>query len=350
MPRGVGIIGAGPGVSALHLPTLARLEGELAVVHIADAGSGRAAGIAARVGARHSSGIDELLADPAVDVVAICSPPEQHAAHVLATVAAGVRSIFCEKPLAVTAAEADAVIDACREAGVALAVGTNHLFDPGWTRTTHHLVAKGARIQTVTITAALPPNGRYQDLVTEHGPISAPPHPRPDWTDPRVAAGIVRRLLIGLGVHDLPIVRDLAPDVDRVLYAVPVPPIGYAVGFVAGPVLVQISAVMLSGGADALWRLTIGTDGDEVEVAFRPAFVHDGGAHVTVRGADGRTIDYAREIGDGYVTAWEAFVELLNGEAPVEYGALLADARYAISLADAAADAVLASATEAVHA
>lgn len=343
MPRGVGIIGAGPGVSALHLPTLARLEEELAVVHIADAGSGRAVELAARVGARHSSGVAELLADPDVDVVAVCSPPEQHAAHVLAAVAAGAKAIFCEKPLALTDAESVAVIDACREARVVLAVGTNHLFDPGWTRTTHHLVAKGARIRTVSITAALPPNGRYHDLVTQHPPTSETRHPRPDWDDPRVAAGIVRRLIIGLGIHDLPIVRDLAPEIDRVLYAVPVPPIGYAVGFVAGHVLVQLSAVMLSGGADALWRLTIGTDGDEVEVAFRPSFVHDGGASVTVRGADGRTIEYPREVGDGYVAEWEALVELLNGDVPVEYGALLADARYAVTLADSAFDAIIAS-------
>ncbi len=38
MAYGVGIIGAGPGVAALHLPTLARLEGEFRVVHVADGG------------------------------------------------------------------------------------------------------------------------------------------------------------------------------------------------------------------------------------------------------------------------------------------------------------------------
>ena len=79
MPHGVGIVGAGPGVAALHLPTLARLSDDFEVVHIADGGSGRAEDLAARVGGRSSSGIAELLADPAVEVVVLASPPAEHA-------------------------------------------------------------------------------------------------------------------------------------------------------------------------------------------------------------------------------------------------------------------------------
>src|SRR6478609_785347 len=71
MARGVGIIGAGPGVAALHLPTLARVGDAFRVVHIADGGSGRSAALAARVGARSSTGIDAIMADPDVEVVSI---------------------------------------------------------------------------------------------------------------------------------------------------------------------------------------------------------------------------------------------------------------------------------------
>src|SRR6478609_11435622 len=81
MAYGVGLIGAGPGVAALHVPTLARLAREFRVVHVADSGSGRSDAIAEQVGARSSRGIDELLADPEVEVVAICSPPGDHAAQ-----------------------------------------------------------------------------------------------------------------------------------------------------------------------------------------------------------------------------------------------------------------------------
>ncbi|KEP73896.1 dehydrogenase, partial [Microbacterium sp. SUBG005] len=62
MGRGHHRIGAG--VAALHAPTLARVADDFRLVHVSDAGSGRAAVIADRFGARSSTGIDELLADP----------------------------------------------------------------------------------------------------------------------------------------------------------------------------------------------------------------------------------------------------------------------------------------------
>lgn len=339
MPRGVGVLGAGPGVAALHLPTISRVADDFEIVHIADAGSGRAADLAARLGAAHSSGTADLLADPRVEVVAICTPPEQHAAQILAAIDAGKRAVFCEKPLALTRADAESVVRVCRDAGASLLVGTNHLFDPAWGRATHHLVAHGVRVDTVRVTAALPPNGRYHALVTEVEQMLGS-HPRPDWSDPDLAASIVRRLLIGLGIHDLPIVRDLAPDLERVVYARPVAPIGYAVGFVAGGVRVQLHAVMLAGGADALWRLTVGAGSDEIDVEFRPSFVHDGSALVRVIDDAGRVIEYPRVADDGYIAEWQALAALIDGVEAVEYDALLADALYAIELADAAADAV----------
>src|SRR5687767_337849 len=112
MPWNVGILGAGPGVAALHLPVLGRLGDLYKVVHIADAGSGRAQVLAERRGAGWSEGEADLLADPAVEVVAVCSPPGEHARQILGAVAAGKRAIFCEKPLATSRQEAEDVISA----------------------------------------------------------------------------------------------------------------------------------------------------------------------------------------------------------------------------------------------
>ncbi|MGC5171904.1 Gfo/Idh/MocA family protein [Microbacterium sp. DT81.1] len=341
MRHGVGVIGAGPGLWALHAPTLARLSDELRIVHIADAGSGTAEVIAGRSGARWSSGIHDLLADAAVDVVVVCSPPAVHADHVLAAVAAGKRAIFCEKPLATSEADAARVIDACRAAGVALLVGTNHLFDGAWNRAKHHLTAAGGQVRALAVTMALPPNDRYHDVVTESTP-AAPRAGGPPLADPNVAASVVRQLLVGLAVHDLPLLRDLAPDLERVVYARAIAPIGYAVGYVASGVPVRLTTVMLPGGADALWRLDITTDDERIEVTFPPAFVHDGSAAVRVRFADGRVTAYPPEVEDGYVAEWRALLDALGGTVEVQYDELLEDARYALRLADAAAAAVLA--------
>ncbi len=341
MPRGVGVLGAGPGVAALHLPTLARLGDRFDVVHIADGGSGRAQALAERSGARWSSGENELLADVAVEVVAICSPPDRHAAQIVQAVAAGKRAIFCEKPLATTVAEAEAVIETCRAAGTALVVGTNHLYDAAWGRATHHLTARGGRVQAVSVTLALPPNDRYHRLVTEGGPFAGPDRGRPDTTRPEVAASVVRALITGLAVHEIPALRDLAPTLDQVVFARFVAPVGYALGFIASGVHVRLTTVMLPEGADATWRLAISTLDDRIEVDFAPAFVHAGSARVTVRGADGRRTVYPVDAEDGYVAEWRALADMLDDGQPVEYDELLADARYGIHLADAAATAVV---------
>jgi predicted dehydrogenase len=337
MSLGVGIIGAGPGVAALHVPTLARLRDVFRVAHVADAGSGRAKELAARAGARASTGVSALLADADVDVVAICSPPAEHAAHVVAAVAAGKRGVFCEKPLATTIADARDAIEACRRAGVPLVVGTNHYFDPAWGRARHHLTASGGPVVSISATLALPPNARYHELVTEPPTAGSEGQTLPDLTRPPVAAAVMRQLLTGLAIHDLPLVRDLAPRFERVVFARALAPLGYAVGFVASGIPVQLTTVMLPGGADALWRVSVSTRTDRLDVHFPPSFVHAGAARVSVKTAHGRDIAYAHGGSDGYVGEWRALAELLEAGLPVEYDELLDDATYALQLADGAA-------------
>lgn len=337
---GVGIIGAGPGVASLHVPTLARVPA-FRISHICDAGSGRAAQIAAAIGARSGQSVADLLADPSVDVVAICSPPDQHAEQVIAAAESGKRAIFCEKPLAMTVTDAERAVDSCRRNGVALIVGTNHHYDPAWGRARHHIAAREDRVVAISIVVSLPPNTRYHEAVSEPpAPAASPPRALPDVEDPQVAAGLVRQLILGLGIHDLPAVRDLAPRIDGVVYARPLRPIGFAVGFLASGIAVQMVAAMHADGADALWRMLITTDEDMVEVDFPPAFLHSGSAVVRVRDVRGREITYAAVDEDGYVAEWQLLADALAGGAPIEVDEALEDAKYAIALADAAAEAV----------
>jgi len=336
----VGVIGAGPGVSALHLPTLAGLADRFRVVHIADSGSGRAAALAASSGARASSDAAAVIADEDVDVVAICTPPDTHAELILAAVAAGKRAVFCEKPLATTGEQADAVIAACAESGVLLVVGTNHLFDPSWSRVTHHLGLSGAPTRSVAVTLALAANDRYHRWVSDRAP-AAPPRRAPlDLSDPDAAAGVVRQLIVGLAVHDLPLVRDLAPGLARIEHARAVPPIGFDLGMRSGGIPVRFSAVMVPSGADTLWRVRVVTDHERVDVDFPPPFVHAGSARVRVTDAVGRSTVFPPELLDGYVAEWQALARLLDGEGAMEYSELHADARYVVAVADAAAAAV----------
>jgi predicted dehydrogenase len=67
----------------------------------------------------------ELIRRPDVDIVDICTPPGTHVEIALAAAAAG-KAVICEKPLAVTYAQAALALDAVRVAGVLNAVGFNY--------------------------------------------------------------------------------------------------------------------------------------------------------------------------------------------------------------------------------
>jgi glucose-fructose oxidoreductase len=71
--------------------------------------------------------LERLLAD--CDVAYIATPNSEHAAHALRAAHAGVH-VLCEKPLAVTSADAEMMIAACREADVLLMTAYRLHFDP----------------------------------------------------------------------------------------------------------------------------------------------------------------------------------------------------------------------------
>ena len=78
---------------------------------------------------RWTTSVDELVADPEVDVVAVLTAAEGHAEPALAALAAG-KPVLCEKPLATDASEARALLDAADEAGVTHATGFNYRYVP----------------------------------------------------------------------------------------------------------------------------------------------------------------------------------------------------------------------------
>ena len=85
--------------------------------------------------------LDAVLADPAIDAVLLATPHSLHPAQVMAC-AAAQKQVFCEKPLALRRADAARMFDACRSAGVGLAVGHNRRFWPSM-RALRELAAGG---------------------------------------------------------------------------------------------------------------------------------------------------------------------------------------------------------------
>jgi predicted dehydrogenase len=88
-----------------------------------------------------SDNLDAVLADNTIRAVLLATPHSLHPAQVIAC--AGARKqVFCEKPLALHRADAACMFDACRKAGVTLAVGHNRRFWPSM-RALRDIVASG---------------------------------------------------------------------------------------------------------------------------------------------------------------------------------------------------------------
>jgi predicted dehydrogenase len=79
------------------------------------------AAVALSPGVRAAPSADDLIADPAVDVVYVASPPAWHASAVRSVMQAG-KACFCEKPLTHDIAEAEALRDAVLHTGLPFAV------------------------------------------------------------------------------------------------------------------------------------------------------------------------------------------------------------------------------------
>jgi len=112
------------------------------VVAIASRDGERAARTAAELGIpRAHEGYEALLSDPEVDAVYIPLPNSEHAAWTIAAARAG-KHVLCEKPLAMTAAEAEEMVRACSNEGVLLMEAFMYRLHPSW-EAVRDLVASG---------------------------------------------------------------------------------------------------------------------------------------------------------------------------------------------------------------
>jgi predicted dehydrogenase len=96
---------------------------------------------AAAKGFTLSTEFEEAVADPRVQAVFLATPHSLHMPQITAVAAAG-KPVWCEKPLALTRAEAERAIAACAKAGVPLALGNNKRCFPSM-RELKRMVADG---------------------------------------------------------------------------------------------------------------------------------------------------------------------------------------------------------------
>ena len=133
-PIKIGVIGTGE-MGGRHVRNLTNEVAEAQVVALADVDQARMKEVAAFCGATHTfSDGNALIHHPDVEAVLIAAPDRFHAALAHACIAAG-KPVFCEKPLAITAAEAYKVVEAEVAGGRRLVqLGFMREYDPAHVR------------------------------------------------------------------------------------------------------------------------------------------------------------------------------------------------------------------------
>jgi len=328
----LGLVGAGSVAQAIHIPTVARLGGDVCVTEVMDVDPELARVVAGPHGARATSTLEEMLAGDGIDVAVIGSPNAFHLAQIEAVCAAGVSGIMVEKPVVLTRAEAQRMAAAVTAAGVALVVGAMHTYDPAWLAAREALEGFGPLADQgpfhVRSAVHIPGNERFEDMATTMTRPVREARPAPS------AQAQLRGGVMGLAIHDLPLVRTVLPRIDEVVSAKRLEPWGYVITATGAGGTLELLA-RTGGTWRPDWAVDIWGRDLELSLDFPPSYVHAGSGSARLRGPDGRDHVFGPYPTNGYVGEWRELLAVLGGQPPrydVQY--LVDDVAYAIDLAD----------------
>ena len=137
----VGIIGCGKIAQVRHIPEYtANPHAEIAGFY--DINLARAQELARSHGGKAYESVEAMLADPAIDAVSVCAANHVHAEISIAALRAG-KHVLCEKPMAITRAECEAMVEEADKAGRFLMIGQNQRLAKAHVKA-RELIAQGA--------------------------------------------------------------------------------------------------------------------------------------------------------------------------------------------------------------
>ncbi len=189
----IAVVGAGA-MARVHARSCLNLP-EVEVTWVADEDGARAEALAAEVGARATTRVEEAVGAADVDAIVIAVPTPSHR-PVTELAATHGKHVFCEKPIARTVEDAEAMVAACRRSGVRLMIGHVVRFFPEYVRI-HELVRDGAIGQV--------------GLVRASRLNQTPGTQRPWYTDLERSGG----LIVDMMIHDLDTLRWYFGEVER---------------------------------------------------------------------------------------------------------------------------------------
>ncbi|MFC3883991.1 Gfo/Idh/MocA family protein [Bacillus songklensis] len=122
----VGVIGCGSIAQHRHLPEYA-LHQDAELVAVCDIVEERAKEVAEKYGVKPYTSYEELLQSGEVEAVSVCTPNYLHAPISIAALNEGIH-VLCEKPMATSKEEAEAMIEAAEKSGKKLMIAHNQRF------------------------------------------------------------------------------------------------------------------------------------------------------------------------------------------------------------------------------
>ncbi len=142
---------------------------------------------------------DSIRNNPDIDIVYVCLPVFMHAEFTIRAAAAG-KHVMCEKPMAISSAECEAMIAACKKAGKKLMIGYRAHFDA------HNLEARRlARAGAI---------GKLRYFRSEHGFVQGDPN---RWRLKKAMSG--GGSLMDMGIYSLQAARYMTAEEPSAVYA-----------------------------------------------------------------------------------------------------------------------------------
>ena len=147
----VGIAGCGKIAQVRHLPEYQEHPGAR-IVGLFDLNRDRACALAEQYGARVYAAYEDMLADPQIDAVSICTANVAHADMAVAALEAG-KHVLCEKPMATTLTDCERMVRAAKANGKVLMIGQNQRLAAAHVKA-RELIEQGAIGRIITFTTA----------------------------------------------------------------------------------------------------------------------------------------------------------------------------------------------------
>ncbi|WP_096155843.1 MULTISPECIES: Gfo/Idh/MocA family protein [Bacillus] len=136
----IGVIGCGSIAKHRHLPEYANNK-QVEIVAVCDIVEARVNEFAEQYSAKAYTNYEELLANPKIDAVSVCTPNYLHAPVSIAALKAG-KHVLCEKPMATSKEEAEEMILVAKQTNKKLMIAHNQRFVPSHQKA-RQLVASG---------------------------------------------------------------------------------------------------------------------------------------------------------------------------------------------------------------